>query len=45
MRPDQLHRFDSIGSLRQDLDPASPLQQILQLLPGQWFVIDDECSQ
>jgi hypothetical protein len=45
MRPDQLDSFDSIGSLRKDVDPTRSLQQILQLLPGQRFVIDDECSQ
>ena len=45
MRPDQFNRLDSIGSLRENFDSTSSLQQILQLLPGQRFVIDDECSQ
>ena len=45
MRPDQLNRLNSIGSLRENIDTTSSLQQILQLLPGQRFIIDDECSQ
>jgi hypothetical protein len=45
MCPDQLDSFDSIGSLREDVNPARSLQQILQLLPGQRFIIDDERSQ
>jgi hypothetical protein len=45
MRPDQLHGFDSIGSLGKDFDPTGSLQQILQLLSGQRFIVDDECGQ
>ena len=41
----QLNRLDSIGSLRQNFDTTSSLQQILQLLPGQRFIIDDKSSQ
>jgi hypothetical protein len=45
MCADQFHSLDSVRSLRQNLDPTSTLKQILQLLPSQGFVIDDECSQ
>jgi hypothetical protein len=45
MRADQLDGFDSIGSLGKDFDPTGSLQQILQLLPGQRFIIDDKCGQ
>jgi hypothetical protein len=45
VRPDQFNRLDSIGSLRENFNSTCSLQEILQLLPGQRFVIDDECSQ
>jgi hypothetical protein len=45
MGSDQFNCFDSIGSLRENLYPACSLQQILQFLPGQGFIIDNECSQ
>ena len=51
LRRDEWYRIASgkgvllLHALRQHIDPACSLQQILQLLPGQRFVIDNECSQ
>ena len=41
----QLDGLDAVGPLGDDRDVACGAQQIQQLLPGQRFIVDDECSQ
>ncbi len=39
---DQFHGLDAVGSLRHHLHAAHLAEQVLQLLAGQLFVVDDE---
>ena len=42
MRADQIDGLDAVRSLRQHGDAAGRIQQVLQLLPRQRLVIDDQ---
>jgi len=42
VRANQLDGLDAVRALRQDLNPLGGLEQIEQLLPGEWLVVDDE---
>ena len=39
---DELYGFDAVGALRENFDSAGALEEILQLLTCEGFIIDDE---
>ncbi len=39
---DQVYGFNAVGSLGHDLDAADRVEQVLQLVAGQLFVVDNE---
>jgi hypothetical protein len=39
---DQIHGFNPVGSLGNYINAAHGIEQILELIAGQLFVIDDE---